>query len=78
MHIINNGGEYLKPFDANYREKWIRYQKSPQLNGVVERMNKTLVERFRCFLLQLELPQSFSGKALRTIIHVLNLSQCVS
>ncbi|KAC9553688.1 hypothetical protein E3N88_45637 [Mikania micrantha] len=48
---MDNGGEYIGPFDAYCREKGIRHQKSPpktpQLNGLAERMNRTLAERVR-------------------------------
>ncbi|KAD2804590.1 hypothetical protein E3N88_37967 [Mikania micrantha] len=47
----DNGGEYIGPFDAYCIEKGIRHQKSPpktpQLNGLVERMNRTLAERVK-------------------------------
>ncbi|GJX96283.1 putative RNA-directed DNA polymerase [Tanacetum coccineum] len=49
-----NGGEYIVPFDAYCREHGIQHQKTPsktpQLNGLAERMNRTLVERVRCLL----------------------------
>ncbi|GJR63814.1 putative RNA-directed DNA polymerase [Tanacetum coccineum] len=64
----NNGGEYIGPFDAYCREHRIQHQKTspktPQLNGLAERMNKTLVERVRCLLSHAGLPASFRGKAL--------------
>ena len=48
----DNGGEYIVPFDEYYREQGIRHQKTPpkipQLNGLAERINRTLVERVRC------------------------------
>jgi len=40
-------------------------------------MNKILVERVKCLLLDGELPESFWGDALSLIVHVLNLSPCV-
>ncbi|GJS04087.1 putative RNA-directed DNA polymerase [Tanacetum coccineum] len=50
----DNGGEYIGPFDAYCREHGIQHQKTPpktpQLNGLAERMNITLVERVRCLL----------------------------
>ncbi|KAK2382823.1 putative mitochondrial protein [Trifolium repens] len=74
----NNGGDYLRKLEAYCRENWIRYQRSLHWNGVAERMSKTLVERFECLLSQTELPESFWGEALSTVVHVLNLSPCVS
>ena len=52
----DNGGEYSGPFDEYCRQHGIRHQKTPpktpQLNGLAERMNRTLVERVRCLLSQ--------------------------
>ena len=51
---IDNGGEYSSPFDVYCRQHGIRHQKTPpktpQLNGLAKRMNKTLVESERCLL----------------------------
>ncbi|RDX88618.1 hypothetical protein CR513_29764, partial [Mucuna pruriens] len=50
----DNGGEYCGPFDVYCRQQGIRHEKTPpktpQLNGLAERMNKTLIERVRCML----------------------------
>ena len=77
----DNGGEYSGPFDEYCRQHGIRHQKTPpktpQLNGLAERMNRTLVERVRCLLSQSLLPRSFWGEALNTVVHVLNLTPCV-
>jgi transposase InsO family protein len=77
----DNGGEYIGPFDAYCREQGIRHQKTPpktpQLNGLAERMNRTLVERVRCLLSHAGLPPSFWGEALNTAVHVINLTPCV-
>jgi hypothetical protein len=77
----DNGGEYIGPFDSYCREHGIRHQKSPpktpQLNGLAERMNRTLVERVRCLLSHAGLPKSFWGEALNTAVHVINLTPCV-
>ena len=44
----DNGGEYTGPFHAYCKEHGIRHQmtppKTPQLNGLAERMNRTLME----------------------------------
>ena len=59
----DNGGEYIGPFDRYCREQGIRHQKTPlktpQLNGLGERMNKTLVERVICMLSDGKLSNSF-------------------
>ena len=45
----DNGGEYFGSFNAYCQEHGIKHQKTPpktpQLNGLAERMNRTLVER---------------------------------
>ncbi|GKD42326.1 putative RNA-directed DNA polymerase [Tanacetum coccineum] len=50
----DNEGEYIGPFDAYCREHGIQHQKTspktPQLNGLAKRMNRTLVGRGRCLL----------------------------
>ncbi|GJS93442.1 retrovirus-related pol polyprotein from transposon TNT 1-94 [Tanacetum coccineum] len=77
----DNGGEYIGPFDAYCREHGIQHQKTPpktsQLNGLAERMNRTLVERVRCLLSHAGLPASFWGETLNMAIHVINLTLCV-
>ncbi|GKD29930.1 putative RNA-directed DNA polymerase [Tanacetum coccineum] len=77
----DNGGEYIRPFDVYCKEHGIQHQKTPprtpQLNGLAERMNRTLVERVRCLLLHAGLPASFWGEALNTAVHVINLTPCV-
>ncbi|GKC25657.1 putative RNA-directed DNA polymerase, partial [Tanacetum coccineum] len=77
----DNGGEYIGPFDAYCREHRIQHQKTPlktpQLNGLEERMHRTLVERVRCLLSHAGLPASFCGEALNTAVHVINLTLCV-
>ncbi|KAL6318202.1 hypothetical protein AAG906_035707 [Vitis piasezkii] len=52
----DNEGEYSGPFDEYCRQHGIRHQKTPpktpQLNGLVERMNRTLVERNLMFWIE--------------------------
>ncbi|XP_069144606.1 uncharacterized protein [Solanum lycopersicum] len=65
-----------------WREKGIRHQKTPpktpQLNGLVERMNRTLVERVRCMLSDANMSDSFWAEALNTVAYVINLSHAVA
>ena len=74
----DNGGEYIGPFDAYCKEQGIRHQftppKTPQLNGLAERMNRTIVERVRCLLSSAKLPKYYWGEALTTAIYLINLS----
>lgn len=78
----DNGGEYSGPVDEDGKQQGIRHQKTPpktpQLNGLAERMNRTLVERVRCLLLEASMPRCFWGEALNTVAHVLNLTPCVT
>jgi len=59
----DNGGEYIGLFDAYCKEQGIRHQftppKTPQLNGIAKRMNRTIVERVRCLLSHAKLPKNF-------------------
>jgi len=77
----DNGGEYCGPFDEYCRQQGIRHQKTPpktpQLNGLAERMNRTLMERVRCLFSEAKLPESFWGETLYTAAHVINLSTVI-
>ncbi|RDY05293.1 hypothetical protein CR513_10889, partial [Mucuna pruriens] len=52
--------------------------KTPQLNGLAERMNMTLIEIVRCMLFEAKLPKHFLGETLYTTVHVINLNPTVS
>jgi len=73
----DNGGEYHGPFGVYCRQHGIRHDKTPpktpQLNGLAERMNRTLVERVTCMLSEAKLPKHFWGEAL-----LVNLSPIVA
>ena len=63
----DSGWEFVKQESKLYskkegiqRHKTVTY--TPQQNGLVERMNKTILERVRCLLLSAKLPKSFWGK----------------
>ncbi|CAL1397307.1 unnamed protein product [Linum trigynum] len=77
----DNGGEYRGPFATFCKEHGIRQQftppKTPQLNGLAERKNRTLLERVRCLLSHSKLPQSFWGEALLATVYVWNRSPSV-
>lgn len=74
----DNGGEYIGLFDVYYRQQGIHHQKSPpktpQLNSVVERMNRTLMKRVRYLLSEAKLPGMFWGEALYTSAYIYNMS----
>ena len=77
----DNGGEYRGPFEEYCRSHGIRLEKSvpktPQENGVAERMNRTITERIRCMLSNAKLPKSFWGEAMKTAVDLINLSPSV-
>ena len=78
----DNGDEYCEPFDKYCKHQGIRHQKTPpktpQLNGLAERMNMTLMERVRCLLSEAKLQNSFWGEALLTVAYVINLSPAMA
>ncbi|CAH9105075.1 unnamed protein product [Cuscuta epithymum] len=78
----DNGGEYTsKAFDAYCREYGIRHEKTvprtPQHNGVAERMNRTIMERVRSMLNMAKLPKSFWAEAVNTACYLINRSPSV-
>ncbi|KAL2251361.1 UNVERIFIED_CONTAM: Retrovirus-related Pol polyprotein from transposon TNT 1-94 [Sesamum indicum] len=50
---------------------------TPQQNGVVERMNRTLLDKVRCLLVSFGLPKTFWGEAVLTAAHLINMSPSV-
>ncbi|GKB17056.1 transposable element [Tanacetum coccineum] len=75
----DNGLEFCsREFEAFCRDEGIvrhytvRY--TPQQNGVAERMNRTLLERTRCLLLNAGLDRSFWAEALNTTCYLVNRS----
>ncbi|KAH9687881.1 Integrase catalytic domain-containing protein [Citrus sinensis] len=47
---------------------------TPQQNGLAEKMNRTLMERVRCMLVQTNLPKSLWAEILLTACYLVNLS----
>ncbi|VFQ83200.1 unnamed protein product [Cuscuta campestris] len=73
----DRGGEYLSlEFNDYLKEHGILSQLTPpgtpQLNGVSERRNRTLLDMVRSMMSLTTLPESFWGKALLTAAHTLN------
>ncbi|GJU20580.1 putative RNA-directed DNA polymerase [Tanacetum coccineum] len=72
------GGEYLSiKFFDHLKNCGIVSQlsppRTPQLNGVAERRNRTLLDMVRSMMCRATLPISFWGYALETAAHILNL-----
>ncbi|KAJ9542108.1 LOW QUALITY PROTEIN: hypothetical protein OSB04_028614 [Centaurea solstitialis] len=73
----DRGGEYLSDeFDNHLMECGIVSQLTPpytpQMNGVSERRNRTLLDMVRSMMCRSTLPMSFWGHALETAAHILN------
>lgn len=73
----DRGGEYINKIFRNYLDQErIEYQytspNTPQLNGVAERKNRTLIEIVRCMLNQANLPRRFWGEAVTTANYLQN------
>ena len=73
----DNGGEYVSnKFAAFCRDRGIVQQftppYTPQLNGVAERMNRTLVESARCMLEHAGLSKQYWGEAVMTATFLRN------
>nr|GEZ84735.1 retrotransposon protein, putative, Ty1-copia subclass [Tanacetum cinerariifolium] len=72
------GGEYLSIEFLNHLKNCdivsqLTPPKTPQLNDVAERRNRTLLDMVRSMMCQATLPVSFWGYALETAAHILNL-----
>ncbi len=73
----DNGGEYVsKGFENYLKLKGIRHQttvpRTPQQNGVSERMNRTLTDTARTMLSQSGMPKMFWAEAVATAAYVRN------
>ncbi|KAJ9557164.1 hypothetical protein OSB04_011778 [Centaurea solstitialis] len=76
----DRGGEYLSHEFYDYlRDCGIVSQlsprRTPQLNGVSKKRNRTLLDMVRSMMSRATLPMSFWGYALETTTHILNLPQ---
>ncbi|KAL3821238.1 hypothetical protein ACJIZ3_007143 [Penstemon smallii] len=73
----DNGGEYTSdPFyEVCKQEGIVRHfsvRKTPQQNGVAERMNRTLLEKVRCMLSNSGLTKIFWAEAVNYACHLIN------
>lgn len=73
----DNGTEYLSnEFQAFLKKSGIVHQTSnvftPQQNGLAERMNRTLLERARCMLLNAKLQKHYWAEAVSTAAYITN------
>ena len=75
----DNGGEYTSTeFEDFLLKEGIRHEttvpKTPEQNGVSERMNRTLIEAVRSMLSDSKLPKTFWAEALSTAVYARNRS----
>ena len=67
-----------KEFEEYFWSQGIRLeytmQKTPKLNGMVERINRTVMERARCMLVHAKFPKTFWAEVLMTTIYEVNMS----
>ena len=75
----DNGGEYTSTQFTNYlKSEGIRHEltvpKTPEQNGVSERLNRTLVEMSRSMLIDAKLPNKFWAEAVSTAVYLKNRS----
>lgn len=79
----DNGGEYCgHEFESFLKESGIAHQKTvpytPEQGGVAERMNRTIIEKARCMLIDSGLNERFWGEAVYTAIYLKNRSPTVA
>ena len=75
----DNGGEYVSTEFKSYLSKeGIKHEltvpKTPEQNGVAERMNRTIVETARSMLAEAKLPRKFWAEAVSTAVYLRNRS----
>ena len=75
----DNGGEFTsKQFQAHFKACGVRHEltipKTPEQNGVAERLNRTLVETTRAMLMDADLPHKFWAEAVSTAAYLRNRS----
>ena len=78
-HPTDNGLEYCsKEFKDFCKSKGIARHRTvtytPQQNGLAERINRTLIERVRCMLLNASLFKGFWAEAVTTAAYLINRS----
>ena len=74
---IDNGLEYFsEQFNKLCEDEGIARHKivrgNPQQNGLGERMNRTILERVRCMIINAGLPKSFWGEVVATTCYLIN------
>lgn len=73
----DDGSEYVnKNFNEHFIANGIKHEKTvtytPQQNGVAERMNRTIMEKVRCLLIDADMAHVFWAEALSAAIDIIN------
>lgn len=81
MLRTDNGKEYFNDAFSSYlKSEGVIHQSSapytPEQNGKAERMNRTLVEKARCMLIDAKLDKNFWAEAINTAAYIVNRSPC--
>ena len=77
----DNGTEYVNLRMMNFmKSNGILHQTSvpfnPEQNGMAERMNRTIVEKARCLLIDSCLGKRFWAEAVNTAVYLINRTPC--
>lgn len=77
----DNGTEFVnKNFNEYFAKHGIKHEKStpysPQQNGLAERMNRTIIEKARCMLIDSKLAKTFWAEAVHAAVNVINAIVC--
>lgn len=69
-------------FQQFFAKHGIKHEKTapftPQQNGLAERMNRTIVEKVRCMLIDAGLSKQFWSEAVCTAVNIINVIPCAS
>lgn len=73
----DNGSEFCNEnMESILRKTGVKHQKTtpytPEQNGLCERMNRTLIEKARCMLIDANLPKKFWAESVNTASHIIN------
>uniref|UniRef100_A0A2N9FN54 Integrase catalytic domain-containing protein n=1 Tax=Fagus sylvatica TaxID=28930 RepID=A0A2N9FN54_FAGSY len=71
-------GDFLKFCEEHGIKRHFTVRKTPQQNGVAERLNKTITETARCLRLNTELPKIFWAEAVDMACYIINRSPRVA
>ena len=76
---MDNGGEYKSTEFSDYlKAEGIRHEftvpKTPEQNGLAERLNRTLIESVQSMLVDAQLQHKFWAEALSTVVYLRNRS----